>query len=35
LAIALAALPLARAAPDARNGWVLLESIENRFNTSS
>ena len=29
--ITLVALPLARAAPDTREGWALFEAIENRF----
>ena len=29
--VTLVALPLARAAPDARKGWALFESIESRF----
>ena len=29
--VTLVALPLARAAPDARQGWALFEAIENRF----
>ena len=29
--VTLVALPLARAAPDAKHGWALFEAIENRF----